>query len=203
MTAVKNLVFDMGGVLMEFDGKLFARHFADDEADVEALNAAIFDNATWPLLDAGVVSEDTVLALALERLPERLHDTARKLFANWHLYQPIKQDTNDLVVRIHNAGYGCYLLSNAGIRWWHQKDRIPSFPVMDGWMVSAWERLMKPDPAIYRLFCDRFGLTPGECLFVDDNPDNVRGAEVAGMQGHRFSGAAELEQYLTGIGIEV
>lgn len=193
---IKNVVFDMGGVLMEFDGRKFARHFATDEADVEALNKAIFDNSTWPLLDAGVVSEDTVLALALERLPERLHQTARDLFANWHLYQPIKQDTNDLVVRIHDAGYGCYLLSNAGIRWWRQKDRIPSFPVMDGWMVSAWERLMKPDPAIYTLFCDRFGLKPSECLFVDDNADNVRGAEAAGMAGHVFQDAAELEGFL-------
>lgn len=200
---IKNLVFDMGGVLMEFDGKLFARHFTSDEADAEALNAAIFDNDKWPLLDAGVVSEDTILTLALRKLPERLHDTARELFATWHLYQPVKQDTNDLVVRLHEAGYGCYLLSNAGIRWWHQKDRIPSFPVMDGWMVSAWERLMKPDPAIYTLFCDRFGIKPEECLFVDDNRDNVLGAEEAGMQGHVFEGADELEGYLKGQGLQL
>lgn len=200
---IKNVVFDMGGVLMEFDGRKFARHFATDEADVEALNKAIFDNATWPLLDAGVVSENTVLTLALERLPERLRPTARDLFAHWHLYQPVKQDTNDLVVRLHDAGYHCFLLSNAGIRWWHQKDRIPSFPCMDGWMVSAWEHLMKPDPAIYRLFCDRFGLEPAECLFVDDNADNVRGAKAAGMQGHVFTTAAELEGHLRAQGIEL
>lgn len=65
---------------------------------------------------------------------------------------------------------------------------------MDGRVVSGFERVMKPDPAIYLLLCGRYGLDPARCLFVDDNADNCRGAEVAGMRAHRFDGdAAALE----------
>ena len=65
---------------------------------------------------------------------------------------------------------------------------------MKGRVVSAEEKLMKPDPAIYELLCRRYGLVPAECLFVDDNADNCRGAEVAGMRSFHFTGdAAALE----------
>ena len=61
-------------------------------------------------------------------------------------------------------------------------------------MASAFERIIKPDPAIFRLFCLRYRLDPAECLFVDDNTDNCEGARVAGMQGYHYTGdAAALE----------
>jgi len=62
---------------------------------------------------------------------------------------------------------------------------------------------MKPDPLIYLTLCERFGLTPEECLFIDDNQDNVRGAEVIGMQGHVFTTAARLEAELADRGVLV
>ena len=46
----------------------------------------------------------------------------------------------------------------------------------------------KPDPAIYQLLCERYGLTPAECLFVDDNADNCEGARIAGMQAVHYTG---------------
>ena len=75
-----------------------------------------------------------------------------------------------------------------------QLSHAPVMPFLDGYVVSAEERLMKPDPAIYRLLCERFSLEPSECLFVDDNEDNCVGARVAGMHAHCFTGdLAELE----------
>ena len=110
-------------------------------------------------------------------------------------------DDRSALVDGKTAGYGCYVLSNAGTRFWRQKDRIPSFPLMDGWVVSAFERIMKPDPAIYLVLCERYGLNPASCLFVDDNADNVAGARVAGMQAHQFTSAQELEGYLRELGL--
>ncbi len=65
---------------------------------------------------------------------------------------------------------------------------------MDGSVVSAFERIVKPDPAIYLLLCERYGIDPATCLFVDDVQDNCRGAEAAGMQAFRYAGegAAQL-----------
>ena len=201
-TLVQNVVFDMGGVLLEFNGPLFSHVFTTNEEDAAALDAALFSSPAWPLLDAGAISEKTIERMAQARLPERLWPNLRECMAHWHEHQPVIPETSTLVERLHAAGYGCYVLSNAGTRFWRQKDRIPSFSVMDGWVVSAYERLMKPDPAIYLALCDRYGLEPASCVFVDDNADNVAGARIAGMQAHQFTSAQELESHLKSLGLE-
>lgn len=202
-TTPRNFVFDMGQVLLGFDGREYASAYARSDEDAALLDAALFSSPTWSLLDAGVVTEATMERVARSSLPERLWPTLHECFADWDCHQRVIPGTNELVVRLHETGHGCYLLSNAGVRWWRQKDRITSFDAMDGWVVSAWEKLMKPDPLIYLTLCERFRLTPEECLFVDDNPDNVRGAEVIGMQGHVFTTAARLEAELADRGVLV
>ena len=61
-------------------------------------------------------------------------------------------------------------------------------PYIDGYVVSANERIMKPDPEIFRLICTRFGLDPADSLFVDDSEDHCIGARVAGMHAFHFTG---------------
>lgn len=198
---VRNVVFDMGEVLVHFDGAYFASFYVDCTEDARLIDQALFSSPEWALLDAGAISEATLERLAADRLPQRLVEPMRASFATWHEHQPVLEEANQLVLRLHEAGFGCYLLSNAGVRFWRQKDRIPCLAVMDGWVVSSWEHLMKPDPAIYRTLCERFGLAVKECVFVDDRPENVRGAEVAGMMGHLYTGAEELERYLHALGL--
>ncbi len=203
MAQIKNVVFDMGGVLMDFNPALFSRLYTACEKDAAALEAALFCNASWALLDAGVISEPTMERIAQAQLPERLWDALHQTLADWHNHlQPI-QSTNDLAERLDAAGTSCYLLSNAGTRWWLQKDRIPCLHVLRGFVVSAFERMMKPDPTIYLTLCERYRLDPAECLFVDDNADNVRGAEAAGMQGYLFDNAEGLEAFLREHGVEL
>jgi 2-haloacid dehalogenase len=70
-------------------------------------------------------------------------------------------------------------------------------------VVSGEERLLKPDPAIYRTLLDRNGLEAGRCLFVDDSEKNVRGAEAVGMRAHHFRDAAGLARALRALGLDV
>ena len=188
--AIRNVVFDMGGVLMDFDTKLFSHLYVDNDADAALIETALYANPSWALLDSGVISEATMEAMARDRLPQRLWEPMQTGFAEWQEHQPILPAMNKQVELIHKAGYGCYLLSNAGVRWWKMKERIPSFSCMDGFMVSAFERIMKPEPLIYRSLCARYQLEISSCLFVDDNPDNCRGAERAGMQSYLYDGNA-------------
>lgn len=198
---IKNVVFDMGGVLMYFSGIEFARKFTEGEKDAQSLDEALFRNPSWALLDAGAIDTDTMERVAAARLPERLHPNLHACIHGWYKHRRNIPGTNDIVARLHEAGYGCYLLSNAGTNFMAFKDDIPAFSHMDGWVVSAFVRLMKPDPRIYRLLTDEYGLDPAECLFVDDNADNVRGAEVAGMQGHVFTTPEALEADLRARGL--
>ena len=190
-TPVRNVVFDMGGVLMTFDGPHFASLFTESAADAELLDRALFDGPLWPLLDAGVVSHQTVARYARAHLPERLHPALAECIAHWPEHSEPIAATNDLAIRLRSEGYGIYLLSNASTRIMEQLDHMPAMPHMMGHVVSAEERVMKPDPELFAILCARYGLDPAECLFVDDNPDNCEGARVAGMRAWHFTGDVE------------
>lgn len=185
---VKNVVFDMGNVLMLFDGPYFSAQFTDNEADAVALQRALFGSPAWNLLDSGTISYDTMLRVARAHLDERLWPNLDACFAGWAAYSTPIEETNALAAELKREGYGIYLLSNAGTRIHDQLNHMPAWDLMDGAVVSGEERLMKPDPAIYQLLCKRYGLLAEECLFVDDNADNCEGARVAGMRAVRYTG---------------
>ncbi|WP_322153183.1 HAD family phosphatase [Paratractidigestivibacter sp.] len=185
---IKNIVFDMGNVLMHFDGPHFAAQFTDCEADAHALHRALFGSTTWALLDSGTVGYDTALRVAKAHLEKRLWPNLDACFAGWAAYSSPIDQTNALAAELKREGYGIYLLSNAGTRIHEQLDHMPAWGLMDGAVVSGCERMMKPDPAIYQLLCERYDLEPGECLFVDDNADNCEGARVAGMRAVQYTG---------------
>lgn len=185
---LRNLVFDMGGVLMTFDGPYFASLFTDTAEDADLLNKALFGGPMWPLLDSGTISHETAARYARAHLPEHLHANLRECIDHWPEHSAPIQPTNELAIRLKNEGYGVYLLSNASTRIMEQLSHMPAMPFLDGYVVSGMERLMKPDPAIYQLLCKRFELDPEECLFVDDNADNCEGARVAGMRAFHFTG---------------
>ena len=187
----KNVVFDMGNVLMTFDGPHFSRIFTDTPEDAALLDGALFGSPLWTLLDSGTISHETMARYAERHLPERLHPNLRECLAHWPEHSLPIEGTNDLAIRLKGEGYGIYVLSNASTRIMEQLGHAPVMPFLDGYVVSANERLMKPDPAIYQLLCDRYGLSPADCLFVDDNEDNCIGARVADMHAYHFTGDVE------------
>ena len=187
---IKNVVFDMGNVLMLFDGPYFSAQFTESEADAAELQHVLFGSPAWNLLDSGTISYDTMLRVARAHLDERLWPNLDACFTGWAAYSGPIEQTNALAAELKREGYGIYLLSNAGTRIHDQLSHMPAWEFMDGAVVSGEERLMKPDPAIYRLLCERYGLLPEECLFVDDNADNCEGARVAGMRAVRYAGDA-------------
>lgn len=185
---IRNVVLDMGNVLMKFDGPYFSSLYTDTTEDAALLNDALFGSTMWSLLDSGTISHETMSRYARAHLPARLHPNLAECVAHWPERSDPIEPVNDLAIRLKGEGYGIYLLSNANTRIIEQLGHAPVLPFLDGYVVSAQERLMKPDPAIFRLLCDRFELDPAECLFVDDNADNCEGARVAGMHAFHFTG---------------
>ena len=191
---VRNVIFDMGNVLVTFNGPYFASCFTDTPEDAALLNAALFGSPLWTLLDSGTIGHETMTRYAEHHLPERLHPNLHECLAHWPERSEAISDVNELGIRLKEEGFGVYVLSNASTRIMEQLGHAPVIPYVDGVVVSADERMMKPDPSIYQLLCERYDLDPAECLFVDDNEDNCEGARVAGMHAYHFTGdVAELE----------
>ena len=188
MQPIQNVVFDMGGVLMDWDPVKISQALCDNVDDAALLAHEVFDSREWGWVDAGAIEPETVAWTAKLRLPERLHDLADVFALRWYeVFEPLPA-MGDLVRELKDAGYGVYLLSNAGPTFADYRSRIPAIDVFDGVVVSCWEHVVKPDAAIYRLFCERYGLEPATCLFIDDLERNVVGARRIGMQGYVYDG---------------
>ena len=191
MPQLSNIVFDMGGVLMDWDPVKISLALCPDPDDAALLRKAVFDSREWGWVDAGAIAPETEAWTAQLKLPERLHELAETFALRWHVaFDPLPA-MGELVRELKADGYGVYLLSNAGPTFEEYRDRIPAIDAFDGILVSCYEHMVKPDEAIYQLFCERYGLEPASCLFVDDLRRNVVGAQRAGMQGYRYDGDVE------------
>ena len=108
----------------------------------------------------------------------------------------------DLVADLAARGVPLFAITNFSAEFWAMFR--PTAPVFDHFrdvVVSGTEKLVKPDAAIFDLAMARFGLAPGEALFIDDRADNVRGGEAAGLIGHVFEGEAPLRARLVALGV--
>ena len=183
---IKNIVFDMGKVLLDFSMERVLSARIPDERDQALVREIVFDSGEWDRLDAGDFTEDEALERWLVRIPERLRDAWRAAFAEWHTTLIPIEGMAELVAELKQRGYGCYLLSNTSVRfdtYWQDFDALR---MLDGRFISAHYKLMKPDIAIFKKMCEVFSLRPEECLFVDDRCDNLEGAALAGMRGVWF-----------------
>lgn len=180
---IQNVIFDMGNVLLDYDPMRLIRRYTADAGEIAAINGALFASKEWALLDEGLITDGEMIETAVARLPERLHEMTREMFAVWPtLYLPIPE-TERLVRQLRANGYPCYLLSNASLRWYSYEADFPVFSLLCGRIISASFRTVKPKPAIYRALFDTFSLIPAECFFIDDLAANVAGGRALGMDG--------------------
>lgn len=201
---IKNIVFDMGGVLIRFDRHYFIERLGVAAEDEDILLREVFRSLEWAQMDRGSLTDDEAAAIIKKRVPERLHDAVDKLVSMWD--RPILpiEGMEELVAELKAGGYGIYLLSNASYRQHDYWPRVPASKYFDGTLVSADVHLVKPQPEIYRRFFDTFGLAAEECCFIDDFPMNIEGAYYSGMEGFVFNeDVPALRQWLRKKGVSV
>lgn len=202
---LRNIIFDMGGVLTEFDPEYFISTLELKEPDdAELLMNEIFRSEDWKLNDIGEIAEAELERRVFERLPERLHAAAHRMIYEWdRISRPIA-GMADLVRDCRAAGLGIYLLSNASVRQPEYWPRIPGSEYFDGTCVSAFYKLLKPSRQIFCLALEKFSLKAEECLFVDDTKINAEGAIAAGLMGFHFTGDADaLRQAIRKLGVNI
>lgn len=197
---IKNIVFDMGRVLIEYDPMRVCRQFIETESDREKVLDALFRSPEWIELDRGAITEEEAMVIVKERLSEEyLKDAAQKCMDEWDTYniEP-KAGMQELVEELKAKGYHIYLLSNASHRLRTYQHIIPGINLFDGMIVSAEERCIKPDAEIYKRLFEKYDLVPEECFFIDDLQENIDGAKKCGMDGYCFAdgNVERLKQFL-------
>ena len=183
---IKNIVFDMGGVILDFNlKKTVTKEFEPQYHD--AIYEHVFgENSVWKTLDEGVFTYDQVIPGILEKLPEELHSKVTEMVTDFYDYMPPFPETCELIKELKQNGYNIYLLSNATPRFFDRYLEVPAFKYFDGFFISALYKMLKPNREIYEAFCNKFSLKPEECFFIDDLAANIEGAKKFGMQGFVF-----------------
>ena len=202
---IRNIVFDMGNVLLRFDPELFmTRAGILEPGEREIVLRELFQSVEWAQMDLGVLTEDTMEPIVLKRIPEALRERTRYVLHHWSTPRETVPGMEELVHRLKDAGYGLYLLSNASVSQPEYWNSMPVSRYFDGTMVSAFVKTVKPHPTIYRLFTEEFRLEEEECLFIDDAPMNVACAVACGWQGIVFHGdAEELERKMRAMSVRI
>ena len=201
---IRNVIFDMGGVLIVWDPARIISRLGLPEEDGRLLRREVFDTVEWVSLDRGTLSELAALERFRSRLPARLHAAAERCVYWWKEdFWPVA-GMDALIRELKERGYGIYLLSNATRALHSYFPRLPGADCFHGKFVSADWELLKPQHEIYERFFAVFSLNPAECFFTDDAPANIEGARRAGMEGAVFYGdCARLRRELRAAGIEV
>lgn len=202
---IRNIVFDMGQVLIRWRPEEILEHFDLSQEEKTMLLQELFWSPEWIAQDRGIITEADMIARVSARLPETLHATVEEVIKAWYVWHLTPMPgMAELVRKLKEKGYGIYLLSNASTALRGYFPRIPGSEYFDGLMVSAEEKLLKPQHEIYERLYERFGLVPEQCVFIDDSPANIEGAMLTGMQGIVFRGDTErLLRELLALGIGV
>jgi 2-haloacid dehalogenase len=193
---VKAVVFDLGGVLIDWDPRYLYLKLLDDEAAVEEFLATVCTPAWNAEQDRGRPFAEGVAEL-VERHPA--HAAAITAYhERWpEMLGGAVAGTVEVLAELRAAGVPVYALTNWSAETFGiARERFEFLEWFDGVLVSGEERMIKPDPAIFRLLLDRFGLDPEATFYVDDAEPNVAAAARLGFDAARFTTPAQLRRDL-------
>ncbi|HBN95759.1 MAG TPA: HAD family phosphatase [Firmicutes bacterium] len=195
---IKNVVFDFGQVLINFQPEAYLRGLFPRYHQIDLLQKAIFGSAEWILLDRGVIDQAEA-ELRLTNQHPHLKEEISAALADWFvMLTPIEANV-ELLSQIKEQGYGLYAISNFHeAAFGYIQARYEWLRLFDGMIISFQHQLLKPEPQIYRELLEGYGLHGEECLFIDDVPANVEGARRMGIKAILYQSPNQLHNELLG-----
>ena len=192
----RNLVFDFGKVLVEYDFVDFFRRLIPDARRCMQLASIMTDDETLRRFDR---EEKPIEELVKDLISENpAFEDEIRLFAERYpeIITGEMPGMKELLARLKGEGFSLYGLSNWCSKVYVTMGQYDIFQLMDGYVISSEEHLVKPEAGIYHRLYEKFGLKPEECIFADDKQENIEGARRTGMRGIVFENAAQYEREL-------
>lgn len=196
---IKNIIFDIGQVIIHFEPILQPLATMDDLQDVAKYAKWVYQSPHWIELDREVWTIDEVVDTMVSEAQQENVTLDRNVVKELIVHNIdycfyLRKPTVKAIEMLREKGlWKMYLLSNFNSGFYHTtKSRYPIFSTFDGEVISGEERLVKPDRAIYECLIDRYHLVPEECVFIDDNLKNVQGALACGMHAIHYTDSSKL-----------
>ena len=193
---MNNIIFDLGNVLFLFNNDALTAACDVDEKDLRLVSDTVYDRLYWDRLDDGSISDEEVKEAVCKRLPERLREKACLVFDSWIKNMPPVEGMHELVADLKKQGKKIWLISNISDRfaktWMNYPHIERTLSLFDGLVFSGEVKLAKPDTRIFSYLLEKYSLDSSDCIFIDDTPKNIKGAESVGIKGYLFDGNADL-----------
>ncbi len=201
MPSTTTVIFDLGGVLIDWNPRHLYRKLFTDSMEMEDFLATVCTTDWNQAQDAGRPFAEGV-ALLSKQYPEWASEIDAYRSRWPEMLKGAIDGTVVILKELRAAGWPLYALSNWSTETWpHAQNRFEFLDDFDGMVISGFEGVSKPNEALYRRLLDRYALEPSGCLFIDDQIVNVEAARRLGIEAHHFSNPERLRQVLVDGGL--
>lgn len=199
---VKNIILDVGMVLVDFCWAGLFKKLGISGSDFDAVADATVRTQEWNEYDRSAIPDEELLAIFKQKAPGH----ASQIQAFWdNMAGMIEQYpyAKPWISAMKKAGYQVYILSNYASRTYNltKEEGLNFLPFTDGAVFSFETGHVKPEKEIYHFLMDKYGLVPQECVFVDDNADNLVYPKELGWSTVRFQSFSQAQEELKALGI--
>lgn len=190
---IKNVVFDLGNVLLEFTPEKIVDDYVLKKSKKEAIYDNIFNSKEWIMLDKGTISQKQATRRFVDRQPNNKNEII-KIMDNWISYlKPINKNIS-VLKDLANKEINLYILSNFHEKAFLEvKQKYDFFDLFDGKVVSFQVNIIKPEDKIYKTLISKYQINPQNTLFIDDSFNNIKAANKLQFKTIHFNYGIDLE----------
>lgn len=185
---IKNIVFDLGGVLIDFKPETYLAHIGYTEEDVKLFKKVVFWGKEWNEYNSSKADAKQTEQKLIQNYPQYT-DKIREIFDNIN-YEYIlfeMKETSNYLKELKDKGYNIYILSDLSIDSYNYNKQFKFFDYINGGIYSFEIGTTKPNENNYKTLLERYNLIPEETIFIDDNLNNVEAANNFGIHGIQFT----------------
>ena len=184
---IKNIVFDLGNIVIKTDYNKIIPHFTSDPDEVKFIYDEIINSPElikYGLVNTGFLTIEEIIDIINDRTNNEHKELVRDFLLNYPKYKEYNSNILEIIEKLKNKGYKVYLLSNLSDYIYDLfKDKLES--LFDGLVLSYEIHMIKPYDGIYKYLLNTYSLIPEETLFLDDKEENIKTANKFGIKGRR------------------
>lgn len=182
---IKNIVFDLGGVLIDFKPEKYLAHIGFNEKDITLFSKIVFYGEEWTEYNfSNAKQTEQKLVQNYPQYAEKI----KEIFANIN-YECIlfeMKDTSNYLKELEKKGYNIYILSDLSVDSYNHNKKFDFFNYVKGGVYSFEIGTAKPNKNNYKILLERYNLIPEETVFIDDRLNNIEAANDFGILGIQF-----------------
>lgn len=180
---IKNIIFDLGNVILKGKPSIILENLNLDDEVYNDIKEKFFND--WSKLDLGLISLDDYFYQC--NFKSIISNEIKERLINYYKYRPFNEDVLNVLHDLKNKKYNIYLLSNNNKETANYLRKLDFYQDISGDVYSCDYNVIKPNIEIYNILLNKFNLIPQECLFIDDDQDNIETATKLGIKSIKYN----------------